>query len=1094
MNLVNKKIITFNGLIMYFLRASILLLVSLLSANTLAVTEDYFVGVSITSDDNDALGVMFRYQDSENYYRFYMDSQYSQRRLDKTVNGVTTILDEDSVSYTVGETYEVTITVVDDQISVIVDQEEILQASDSSIAEGGVALYSKGNNKSYFDNLIVIDFYDDDQPIVEYSFESDSILEDLTIVDEGTTSGPSDWDVDDGRLGQTSNIYQANDDLRARGTFAILDATLNSVARNSVAVSITKDLGLGGAAETQLSPAVSGNANGNYILAWEQATAADETGQSNVYYSVYDSSGSPQLTGIKINSDNQFEDSHHTVPQVILHDNDHVTAVWQDDLDGNGYYNIYLRQFDAEGAEKTPAFILHSDVSGQQLNPTIVSNSQGQIAVAWEDDAAGNDQVYYRVFDSSGIPLTDDIQINDLSGTHYHPRLLLADDGSVTAVWQEDSDGNNYFNIRVRGFDATGQEVLAGFTANTTVAGHQYRPGIVTLPSDGFAIAYEDDLDGNGIFDIRVRGFNSDGTERFEDRSLNLFSPINQQDIQLLPTETDGFIGMWVQEKESVNTIVTRFFDDMGNPLSNDTPWSISGAPQSQPSMGLAGTDTLLLGWSEENTDDLNTAVRAVVLNYSLDADFDGVGDSEDAFPNDPNESVDTDGDGIGNVADTDDDNDGLPDTWEIENGLDSLVDDADADADNDGASNAEEYADGTDPQSAIECNRSSCLPAIVTFESESTEIGIGDSTTLHWQVVRADSVSITPIGSVSIEGNTAISPQSTTVYTLTASSDLGEISSTVTVSATDVLSESRYNALGQRVWHKTESETRIFVYGPQGEILAELNESGETIAEYVYLEGQPIAHFTQPSTENAQVHYVHNDHLGTPQILSGSSGEVVWQVESQKPFGESEVNEDVDGDGSAVVFNLRFPGQYYDQESGLHYNYFRDYDTDSGRYLQSDPIGLEGGINTYGYTLQNPIKYIDPFGLDIHISINSNGAQGFGHVGGAANSSQTSGFYPKFPSTMAPGMVKPDSDIDGEVVIPSTPEQDEKFQQCMVDRKNNPGVYAIVTRNCTRLVQSCLSEAGIKNYNNSTLPKRFFCSIAKKYGCEGDACNECEQ
>ena len=75
-------------------------------------------------------------------------------------------------------------------------------------------------------------------------------------------------------------------------------------------------------------------------------------------------------------------------------------------------------------------------------------------------------------------------------------------------------------------------------------------------------------------------------------------------------------------------------------------------------------------------------------------------------------------------------------------------------------------------------------------------------------------------------------------------------------------------------------------------------------------------------------------------------------------------MDEDPDGNGTAVTLNVRFPGQYYDQETGLHYNYFRYYDPSTGRYLRSDPIGLDGGLNTYLYANANPVKFIDPQGL----------------------------------------------------------------------------------------------------------------------------------
>jgi RHS repeat-associated protein len=71
-----------------------------------------------------------------------------------------------------------------------------------------------------------------------------------------------------------------------------------------------------------------------------------------------------------------------------------------------------------------------------------------------------------------------------------------------------------------------------------------------------------------------------------------------------------------------------------------------------------------------------------------------------------------------------------------------------------------------------------------------------------------------------------------------------------------------------------------------------------------------------------------------------------------------------VDGDGKKVVLNVRFPGQYYDQETGLHYNYYRTYDPATGRYITSDPIGLNGGVNTFGYVGGNPVYWSDQYGL----------------------------------------------------------------------------------------------------------------------------------
>ena len=110
-------------------------------------------------------------------------------------------------------------------------------------------------------------------------------------------------------------------------------------------------------------------------------------------------------------------------------------------------------------------------------------------------------------------------------------------------------------------------------------------------------------------------------------------------------------------------------------------------------------------------------------------------------------------------------------------------------------------------------------------------------------------------------------------------------------------------------------------------------------------------------------IYFAHNDHLGTPQMLSDENGAAVWSA-VYDPFGRTEVNEDLDADGNHVTLNIRFPGQFYDAESGLHYNYFRSFDPVFGRYVTSDPIGLIAGLNTYEYVDGNPYRWIDPFGL----------------------------------------------------------------------------------------------------------------------------------
>ena len=169
------------------------------------------------------------------------------------------------------------------------------------------------------------------------------------------------------------------------------------------------------------------------------------------------------------------------------------------------------------------------------------------------------------------------------------------------------------------------------------------------------------------------------------------------------------------------------------------------------------------------------------------------------------------------------------------------------------------------------------------------------------------------------------------------------------------VLGEYTYNGIGQRVIKTVGGVTTVFHYDFDGNLIAESDENGNFVYEYLYKGGSRLA---LVDVASAEIYSFLNDRLGTPQMLADSTNTIVWEG-IYKPFSEAEVNPN-----SSVVNNFRLPGQYYDEETGFHYNYHRYYDPSTGRYLRPDPIGLLGGINLYSYAGPNPINDIDPYGL----------------------------------------------------------------------------------------------------------------------------------
>jgi RHS repeat-associated protein len=170
------------------------------------------------------------------------------------------------------------------------------------------------------------------------------------------------------------------------------------------------------------------------------------------------------------------------------------------------------------------------------------------------------------------------------------------------------------------------------------------------------------------------------------------------------------------------------------------------------------------------------------------------------------------------------------------------------------------------------------------------------------------------------------------------------------------------YNALGQRIRRATSSATTLYLYDEAGHLAGEYTSAGALIQETVWLGDMPVATLRPIGLGGMIVYYVHADHLNTPRLVTDTANNIRWRWDSDA-FGTTAPNQNPAGLGS-FEYKLRFPGQQYDPLAGLNYNYFRDYDPATGRYDESDPIGIGGGLNSFRYGFSNPLEFIDPEGL----------------------------------------------------------------------------------------------------------------------------------
>jgi RHS repeat-associated protein len=273
-----------------------------------------------------------------------------------------------------------------------------------------------------------------------------------------------------------------------------------------------------------------------------------------------------------------------------------------------------------------------------------------------------------------------------------------------------------------------------------------------------------------------------------------------------------------------------------------------------------------------------------------------------------------------------------------------------------------------------------------------------------------------------------------------------------------------------------------VFVYDEEGRLIGEYDNLGRARNEHVWLADRPVAlivyTYSGTSTTPLTTTYysVEADHLGTPRLITDSTQAQRWTWHSA-PYGDTLPNEKP-GTAAALIYNLRFPGQYFDKETNLHYNWHRDYESTTGRYIESDPIGLAGGINTYAYVGGEPIRYVDALGLDrwgdarlpVEFCVrNPSRAQPVPHVFTCV-SGDCKGFYPSSSNAASSwyssfGEVRRDTPSDPnttcKVIDSPQPCQGNEFAECVRNRISSPwGLrYGMFGYTCSDFAQDAIRE-----------------------------------
>ncbi len=369
----------------------------------------------------------------------------------------------------------------------------------------------------------------------------------------------------------------------------------------------------------RLAPSVGVDQYGNSVVVWQDDTGIN--GESLIRGRGFYEGGCPRFS-LTVNT---AANGSHRSPAVSVSPEGSFVVVWEEAPAGDGRYQIFARGFDRLGNELFPDTVVPTAGTGQHHHPAVASDPYGRFVVAWEDDKDGNGyfQIMARGFDREGNARFDDIVVNSTpSGQQYRPAAGIDQLGHFVIAWEDDNNEDGAFQILARGFDSDGVERIPDFPVDWSGSLEQRSP-VITMSEEGdFTVAWEDDFSGTGVSQITARGFYYNGLERFSARQINAVGGPGPHTAPALagnPLTLETFV-VWEDDNDNNGSyqILSCAIDKEGETIVPEmTVNKGSTGQQLSPSAAANGDGSLVVVWEDGQkvaTDGTNILARGIDL------------------------------------------------------------------------------------------------------------------------------------------------------------------------------------------------------------------------------------------------------------------------------------------------------------------------------------------------------------------------------------------------------------------------------------------------------------------------------------------------